>query len=59
MSLLLDLLGVKFSRETRKWVPFDESMSVLGVILDLGGVLVMVRFLSGILMPDERNLTKH
>ena len=35
VSLLLDLLGLKFSKEGKKWLPFDESMAVLGVILDL------------------------
>ena len=35
VSLLLDLIGLKFSKEGKKWLPFDESMAVLGVILDL------------------------
>ena len=34
VSHLLDLLGMRFSREGKKWVPFDESMAVLGVVLD-------------------------
>ena len=34
VSHLLDLLGMRFSKEGKKWVPFDESMAVLGVVLD-------------------------
>ena len=35
VSLLLDLLGMKFAREGKKWVPFSEQMEVLGVVIDL------------------------
>ena len=35
VALLLDLLGMKFSKEGKKWLPFDESIAVLGVVLDL------------------------
>ena len=38
VALLLDLLGMKFSREGKKWLPFDEAMAVLGVVLDLSEV---------------------
>lgn len=38
VALLLDLLGMKFSREGKKWLPFDEAMAVLGVVLDLSDV---------------------
>lgn len=35
---VLDLLGMRFSRDGKKWVPFDESMSVLGVVLDFSSL---------------------
>ena len=35
VSHLLNLIGLRFSSEGKKWLPFDESMAVLGVILDL------------------------
>ena len=34
VALLLDMLGMRFSKEGKKWVPFSNQMSVLGVILD-------------------------
>ena len=34
VALLLDLLGMRFSKEGKKWVPFSNQMSVLGVVLD-------------------------
>ena len=34
VSLLLDMLGMRFSKEGKKWVPFSNQMSVLGVVLD-------------------------
>ena len=35
VSLLLDLLGMRFAREGKKWMPFSEQMEVLGVVIDL------------------------
>ena len=35
VSHLLNLIGPRFSSEGKKWLPFDESMAVLGAILDL------------------------
>ena len=35
VSHLLNLIGLRFSSEGKKWLPFDERMAVLGVILDL------------------------
>ena len=35
VSLLWDLLGMKFAREGKKWVPFSEQMEVLWVVIDL------------------------
>ena len=34
VALLFDMLGMKFSKEGEKWVPFNNQMSVLGVVLD-------------------------
>ena len=34
VALLLDLLGMRFSKEGKKWVPFSNQMSALGVVLD-------------------------
>ena len=34
VALLFDMLGMKFSKEGKKWVPFNNQMSVLGVVLD-------------------------
>lgn len=34
VSLLLDLLGMRFSREGKKWLPFGDQMAALGVIVD-------------------------
>lgn len=34
VSMLLDLLGMKFSKEGKKWVPFSSQMAALGVIVD-------------------------
>ena len=34
VSLLLDLLGMKFARDGKKWMPFSEQMDVLGVVID-------------------------
>ena len=32
---LLYLLGMRFARDGKKWVPFSDSMEVLGVVIDL------------------------
>ena len=34
VSMLLDLLGLRFAREGKKWSPFSKRMEVLGVIID-------------------------
>ncbi len=34
VSLLLDLLGMRFSKEGKKWMPFSDQMDVLGVVID-------------------------
>ena len=34
VSLLLDLLGMKFARDGKKWMPFSDQMDVLGVVID-------------------------
>ena len=34
VSMLLDLLGLRFAREGKKWFPFSKRMEVLGVIID-------------------------
>ena len=34
VALPLDLLGMRFSKEGKKWAPFSNQMSVLGVVLD-------------------------
>ena len=34
VSLLLDLLGMRFARDGKKWMPFSEQMDVLGVVID-------------------------
>ena len=44
VALLLDLLGMKFSREGKKWLPFNEAMAVLEVVLDLSDVKKGVTF---------------
>ena len=33
VSLLLDLLGMRFARDGKKWMPFSEQMDVLGVVI--------------------------
>ena len=35
VSLLLNLLGMRFARDGMKWMPFSEQMEVLGVVIDL------------------------
>ena len=32
---LLNLIGVRSSIDGKKWLPFNENMAVLGVVLDL------------------------
>ena len=34
VAMLLDLLGLRFSREGKKWKPFNQHMEVLGVVID-------------------------
>ena len=34
VSLLLDLLGMKFARDGKKWMPFSDQMDVLGAVID-------------------------
>ena len=34
VSLLLDLLGMRFAKEGKKWMPFSDQMDVLGVVID-------------------------
>ena len=34
VAMLLDLLGLRFAREGKKWKPFDQQMEVLGVVID-------------------------
>ena len=38
VALLFDMLGMKSSKEGKKWVPFNNQMSVVGVVLDIGHV---------------------
>ena len=35
VSMLLDLLGLRFARDGKKWSPFSKRLEVLGVIVDL------------------------
>ena len=58
VSLFLDLIGLKFSKEGKKWLPFDEAMAVLGVVLDLSRFKRWDGCLSCTPKPDVQNLMR-
>ena len=55
VSLLLDLLGMRFAREGKKWMPFSEQMEVLGVVIDLSH---FDQYISNILKQGKPSLMK-
>ena len=62
VAMLLDLLGLRFSREGKKWKPFNQHMEVLGVVIDFsrfGDGVVFFRHTESRKEELEQTIARH
>ena len=62
VSMVLDLLGMRFAKEGKKWAPFQNQLEVLGVVVDLSSFqdgVVFFRHTAARKEELNETLTKH